>query len=87
MIVNKKLNSNKGFYSFLEIEKPFQIDFASHIHHSNIFKEMTEEYFLDFLQDYNLRHFTPREREMRDETIWEINDVLNYYKEVWKFLK
>ena len=87
MIVNKKLNSNKGFYSFLEIEKPFEIDFASHIHHSNIFKEMTEEYFLDFLQDYNLRHFTPREREMRDETIWEINDVLNYYKEVWKFLK
>lgn len=86
-IVNKKLQSNKGFYSFIEINKPFKYDFVSNIHQSNLFKDMTEEYLLDFLQSYNLHNFSSEEKEMREDTIYKVNEVVNYYKEMWKLVK
>lgn len=86
-IVNKKLQTNEGFYSFIEINKPFKYDFVSNIHQSNLFKEMTEEYLLDFLQSYNLHNFSPEEKEMREDTIYKVNEVVNYYKEMWKLVK
>ena len=86
-LVNRKLNTNKGYYSYFEVNKPFPYDFVTNIHQSNLFKEMTEEYLLDFLQGYNLHNFSPEEKEMREDTIYKVNEVVNYYKEMWKLVK
>ena len=48
---------------------------------------MTEEYLLDFLQSYNLHNFSSEEKEMREDTIYKVNEVVNYYKEMWKLVK
>ena len=52
-----------------------------------MFKDMTEEYYFDFIQEYNLRHFTGDERDMREDVIYKTNEIINNYNEVKKCLK
>jgi hypothetical protein len=52
-----------------------------------MFKDMTEEYYFDFIQEYNLTHFNGDEREMREDVIYKTNEIINNYNEVKKCLK
>ena len=81
------INNNKRLHSFIHINKCLYNDFVSHTHHSNMFKDMTEEYYFDFIQEYNLRHFTEDERDMREDVIYKTNEIINNYNEVKKCLK
>lgn len=80
-------NNNKHLHSFIHINKCLFNDFVSHTHHSNMFKDMTEEYYFDFIQEYNLTHFNGDEREMREDVIYKTNEIINNYNEVKKCLK
>lgn len=86
-IVQRKLHTNKGYYSFIHFDKDFHSDFATNIHQTDYFRELTDEYLMDFLQDYNIDNFTKEEKELREDTISRVNQVLNYYKEMWKVRK
>ena len=86
-LVDFRLKKNTSYYDFYNIDYPFQYDFVSNIHQSEYFNNLTEEYLLAFLQNYNIDNFTQEEKERRDDTIYKVNNILNEYKEIWRLIK
>ena len=86
-VVDLRLKNNKMYYNFYNINKEFQYDFIANFHQTNYFKDFTEEYFMNFIQNYNISNFTKEEKENRNEAIMKVNDIMNYYKEIWKLVK
>jgi hypothetical protein len=60
---------------------------VANFHQTNYFKDFTEQYFLNFIQNYNISNFTKEEKENRNDAIMKVNDIMNYYKELWKLIK
>ena len=86
-LLDFRLKKNGGYYYFYNIDYRFQYDFVSNIHQSEYFTNLTEEYLLDFLQNYNIDNFTQEEKERREDTIYNVNNILNEYKEIWKLIQ
>ena len=86
-VVDLRLNNNKMYYNFYNINKEFKYDFVANFHQTIYFKDFTEQYFLNFIQNYNISNFTKEEKENRNDAIMKVNDIMNYYKELWKLIK
>jgi len=86
-VVDYRLKHNHDYFNFYHIDLPFTYDFVSNTHQSEYFKKFTEEYLLDFLQKYNIDNFTQDEKEMREDTIYKVNNIINEYKEIWRLFR
>ena len=84
-IVDIYIKNNRSYYNFYDINKNFDIcDFITNLHQSRYFTRFTEEYFMDFIQNYNMRNFSIEEKELKEETITNTYGLLNNFKELWK---
>ena len=84
-IVDKHIKNNRSYYNFYDINKKFEInDFVSNLHQSHYFERYTEDFFMDFIQNYNIGNFTHAERQLKEETINNIHGILNQFKDLWK---
>ena len=87
-VVDYRLNNNRAFYNFYNIDRTFKYDYVSNIHQTEYFKVVTEEYLMNFRQNYNIDNFTKEEKEgMREDSIYKVNNVLNEYKEIWRLIR
>lgn len=86
-IVDMKLQNNRSFYNFWDINRNFEYDFITNFHQSKYFQNFTEEFLIDFLQNYNIDNFSKDEKAVREDTIYKVNDIINKYKEIWRIVK
>ncbi len=85
-IVDKNIKNNRAYYNFYDIKKPFDVhDFAANFHQSRYFIRYTEEFFMDFIQNYNFKNFSKDEIQLKEESINNIYRILNEFKELWKY--
>ena len=85
-IVDRYIKNNRSYYNFYDIKKSFGInDFVTNIHQSQYFVRYTEEFFMDFLQNYNIGNFSQSELQLKDETINNVYGILNKFKELWRY--
>ena len=85
-IVDKYIKNNRSYYNFYDINKSFEInDFMANLHQSQYFVRYSEEFYLDFMQNYNIGNFAQEERQLREETINNVNGILNNFKEIWRY--
>ena len=84
-IIDIYIKNNRSYYNLYDINKNFDIcDFITNLHQSRYFNRFTEEYFMDFIQNYNMRNFSNEEKELKEETITNTYGLLNNFKEIWK---
>ena len=84
-IIDIYIKNNRSYYNLYDINKNFDIcDFITNFHQSRYFNRFTEEYFMDFIQNYNMRNFSNEEKELKEETITNTYGLLNNFKEIWK---
>ncbi len=87
-VVDYRLNNNRAFYNFYNIDRTFKYDYVSNIHQTEYFKVVTEEYLMNFRQNYNIDNFTKEEKDgMREDSIYKVNNILNEYKEIWRLIR
>ena len=85
-IVDRYIKNNRSYYNFYDINKPFEInDFMSNFHQSQYFVRYSEEFFMDFIQNYNIGNFTQPERQLREDTINNVHGILNNFKDIWRY--
>ena len=85
-IVDKNIKNNRAYYNFYDIKKPFDVhDFAANFHQSRYFIRYTEEFFMDFIQNYNFKNFSKEEIQLKEESINIMYKILNEFKELWKY--
>ena len=85
-IVDKHILNNRAYYNFYDINKNFEInDFLANLHQSQYFTRYTEEFFMNFIQNYNIGNFSYPERQLREETINNVHGILNSFKEIWRY--
>ena len=85
-IVDRYIKNNRSYYNFYDINKTFEInDFISNYHQSQYFVRYTEEFFMDFIQNYNIGNFTQPERQLREDIINNVHGILNNFKEIWRY--
>ena len=85
-IVDQYIKNNRAYYNFYDIKKPFDIcDFAANFHQSRYFVRYTEQFFMDFIQNYNFRNFSKEEAQLKEETINNMYGILNEFKELWRY--
>ena len=85
-IVDRYINGNRSYYNFYDINKSFDIyDFMTNLHQTQYFVRFTEDYFMDFIQNYNSGNFIYAERQLKEETINNIHGILNNFKELWRY--
>ena len=76
---------NMNYFNFYDINKTFAgNDFIANLHQSEYFSKLTEEYFMDFIQCYNQDNFIHEERELREEAINIVSEIINTFKEIWR---
>ena len=84
-IVDKYIKNNRAYYNFYDINKNFEInDFISNLHQTQYFVRFTEEFFMQFIQNYNIGNFSHLERPLREETINNVHGILNSFREIWR---
>ena len=85
-IVDKNIKNNRAYYNFYDIKKSFDVhDFAANFHQSRYFIRYTEEFFMDFIQNYNFKNFSKEEIQLKEESINIMYKILNEFKELWKY--
>lgn len=85
-IVDKYIKNNRAYYNFYDINKNFEInDFMANLHQSQYFVRFTEEFYMNFIQNYNIGNFSQPERQLREETINNVNGILNSFREMWRY--
>ena len=85
-IVDMNIKNNRAYYNFYDIRKPFDVcDFAANFHQSRYFIRYTEEFFMDFIQNYNFKNFSKEEIQLKEESINIMYKILNEFKELWKY--
>ena len=85
-IVDRYIKNNRSYYNFYDINKSFEInDFMANLHQSQYFVRYSEEFFMDFIQNYNKGNFQQEERQLREETINNVNGILNNFREIWRY--
>ena len=85
-IVDINIKNNRADYNFYDIRKPFDVcDFAANFHQSRYFIRYTEQFFMDFIQNYNFKNFSKEEIQLKEESINNIYRILNEFKELWKY--
>ena len=85
-IVDKYIKNNRAYYNFYDINKNFEInDFMANLHQSQYFVRFTEEFYMNFIQNYNIGNFNQSERQLREETINKVNGIINSFKELWRY--
>ena len=85
-IVDRYIKNNRSYYNFYDINKDFDIyDFIANFHQSRYFIKYTEEYFMDFIQNYNMKNFSNEEKQLKDETINNTYGLLNNFKDIWRY--
>ena len=85
-IVDMNIKNNRAYYNFYDIRKPFDVcDFAANFHQSRYFIRYTEQFFMDFIQNYNFKNFSKEEIQLKEESINNIYRILNEFKELWKY--
>ena len=85
-IVDRYINGNRSYYNFYDINKNFDIyDFMANLHQTQYFVRFTEQFFMDFIQNYNMGNFLYAERQLKEETINNIHGILNNFKELWRY--
>ena len=85
-IVDRYINGNRSYYNFYDINKNFDIyDFMTNLHQTQYFVRFTEQFFMDFIQNYNIGNFLYAERQLKEETINNIHGILNNFKELWRY--
>ena len=85
-IVDKHIKNNRAYYNFYDIKKPFDVcDFAANFHQSRYFIRYTEQFFMDFIQNYNFKNFSKEEIQLKEETINNMYGILNEFKELWRY--
>ena len=84
-IVDVHIKNNRSYYNFYDIKKSFKMnDFLSNFHQSQYFARFTENFFMDFIQNYNVGNFTKEEKQLKEETINNVHGLLNNFKEIWR---
>ena len=85
-IVDQYIKNNRAYYNFYDIKKTFDIcDFAANFHQSRYFVRYTEQFFMDFIQNYNFKNFSNEEKQLKEETINNMYGILNEFKELWRY--
>ena len=85
-IVDKYIKYNRAYYNFYDISKNFDVnDFIANFHQSRYFVRYTEEFFMDFIQNYNFKNFSNEEKQLKEETINNVFGILNEFKELWRY--
>ena len=85
-IVDKYIQNNRAYYNFYDIKKNFDVnDFIANFHQSRYFVRYTEEFFMDFIQNYNFKNFSNEEKQLKNETINNVYGILNEFKELWRY--
>ena len=85
-IVDRYIKGNRSYYNFYDINKNFDIyDFMTNLHQTQYFVRFTEQFFMDFIQNYNNGNFLYAERQLKEETINNIHGILNNFKELWRY--
>ena len=85
-IVDKYIKNNRAYYNFYDINKNFEInDFMANLHQSQYFVRFTEEFYMNFIQNYNIGNFSQPERQLKEETINNVNGILNSFREMWRY--
>ena len=85
-IVDRCIKGNRAYYNFYDINKNFEIyDFMTNLHQTQYFSRFTEQFFMDFIQNYNNGNFLYAERQLKEETINNIHGILNNFKELWRY--
>ena len=85
-IVDKHIKNNRAYYNFYDIKKPFDVcDFAANFHQSRYFVRYSEQFFMDFIQNYNFKNFSKEEAQLKEETINNMYGILNEFKELWRY--
>jgi hypothetical protein len=85
-LVDRYINGNRSYYNFYDINKNFDIyDFMTNLHQTQYFVRFTEQFFMDFIQNYNMGNFLYSERQLKEETINSIHGILNNFKELWRY--
>ena len=85
-IVDKYIKNNRAYYNFYDIKQNFDVnDFIANFHQSRYFVRYTEEFFMDFIQNYNFKNFSNEEKQLKEETINNVFGILNEFKELWRY--
>jgi hypothetical protein len=85
-IVDRYIKNNRAYYNFYDINNSFDdYDFMANFHQSRYFIRYTEEFFMDFIQNYNFKNFSNDEKQLKDETINNMYGILNNFKELWRY--
>jgi hypothetical protein len=85
-IVDRYIKNNRSYYNFYDIQKTFEInDFMSNLHQSQYFIRYTEDFFMDFIQNYNIGNFSHAERQLKEDTINNVHLILNKFKDIWRY--
>ena len=85
-IVDRYIKNNRAYYNFYDINNSFDdYDFMANFHQSRYFIRYTEEFFMDFIQNYNFKNFSNEEKLLKDETINNMYGILNNFKELWRY--
>ena len=85
-IVDKYIKNNRSYYNFIDINKSFDVnDFIANFHQSRYFVRYTEDFFMDFIQNYNFKNFSNEEKQLKEETINNMYGILNEFKELWRY--
>ena len=85
-IVDKYIKNNRAYYNFYDIKQNFDVnDFMANFHQSRYFVRYTEEFFMDFIQNYNFKNFSNEEKQLKEETINNVYGILNEFKELWRY--
>ena len=85
-IVDKYIKNNRAYYNFYDIKQNFDVnDFIANFHQSRYFVRYTEEFFMDFIQNYNFKNFSNEEKQLKEETINNVYGILNEFKELWRY--
>ena len=85
-IVDRYIKNNRSYYNFYDINKSFDInDFMANLHQSQYFVRYAEEFFMDFVRNYNIGNFSQAERQLKEDTINNVHGILNSFKDLWKY--
>lgn len=84
---NRKLKMRNCYFGLFEVKQDFGKEFVANFHLSNYFKDYSDQFVLPFIQNYNIGNFTKDELELRQNAIEKVNDLIGYYKEIWKLVK
>ena len=57
----------------------------ANFHQSQYFVRYAEEFFMDFVQNYNIGNFSQAERQLKEDTINNVHGILNSFKDLWKY--